>query len=48
MQKMNYFLSQSIELANAKNYLDELFRVYPMSPDCLREIDAQKWAIFEK
>ena len=44
---MNYFLSQSIELANAKNYLDELFRVYPMSPDTLREIDTQKWAIFE-
>ncbi|MGX2971177.1 restriction endonuclease [Helicobacter sp. T3_23-1059] len=45
---MNYFLSQSIELANAKNYLDELFRVYPMSPDTLREIDTQKWSAFEK
>lgn len=44
---MNYFLSQSIELANARNYLDELFRVYPMSPDNVREIDAQKWAVFE-
>lgn len=43
---MNYFLSQSIELANAKNYLDELFRVYPMSPDSLREIDEAKWEIF--
>ncbi len=45
---MNYFLSQSIELANTRNYLDELFRVYPMSPDTLREIDEQKWAVFER
>ena len=44
---MNYFLSQSIELANSRNYLDELFRVYHISPDCLREIDTQKWANFE-
>lgn len=43
---MNYFLSQSIELANSKNYLDELFRVYPMSPDSLREVDGAKWEIF--
>ncbi len=45
---MNYFLAQSIELANSRNYLDELFRVYPMSPDSLREIDTQKWSVFEK
>lgn len=45
---MNYFLSQSIELANAKNYLDELFRVYPMSPDSLREVDEAKWDIFTR
>lgn len=30
---MNYFLNQSIELANQRDYLDQLFRVYPMSPD---------------
>lgn len=29
---MNYFLTQSIELANQRDYLDQLFRVYPMSP----------------
>lgn len=45
---MNYFLSQSIELANCKNYLDELFRVYPMSPDSLREVDEAKWDIFTR
>lgn len=45
---MNYFLAQSIELANSRNYLDELFRIYPMSPDNVREIDEQKWSVFEK
>lgn len=45
---MNYFLSQSIELANSQNYLDELFRVYPMSPDTIRQVDFKKWDIFEK
>ncbi|WP_334094682.1 restriction endonuclease, partial [Helicobacter typhlonius] len=45
---MNHFLSQSIELANQRNYLDQLFRVYPMSPDNIREIDSIKWDRFEK
>lgn len=45
---MNYFLSQSIELANTKNYLDELFRVYHIAPDSLREVDEAKWEIFTR
>lgn len=45
---MNYFLNQSIELANQRDYLDQLFRVYPMHPDNIREIDSIKWDIFEK
>lgn len=45
---MNHFLNQSIELANQRNYLDQLFRVYPMSPDNIREIDSIKWDRFEK
>lgn len=45
---MNYFLSQSIELANSKNYLDELFLVYHISPDSLREVDEAKWEIFAR
>lgn len=45
---MNYFLTQSIELANQRDYLDQLFRVYPMSPDNIREIDSTKWQRFEQ
>lgn len=45
---MNYFLSQSIELANQRDYLDQLFRVYPMCPDNIRDIDSAKWNSFEK
>lgn len=40
---MNYFTQQSIELANQRNYLDQLFSVYPLSPDSIREIDANVW-----
>lgn len=45
---MNYFLTQSIELANQRDYLDQLFKVYPMAPDNIREIDSKKWNRFEK
>lgn len=45
---MDYFLKSSIELANQKDYLDQLFRVYPMCPDNIREIDSAKWDRFEK
>lgn len=45
---MNYFLNQSIVLANQRDYLDQLFRVYPMSPDNIREIDSTKWQRFEQ
>lgn len=40
---MNYFTEQSIELANQRNYLDQLFSVYPLSPDSIREIDMNIW-----
>lgn len=45
---MNYFLEQSIELVNQRDYLDQLFRVYPMSPDNIREIEENKWNTFVK
>lgn len=45
---MDYFLKSSIELANQRDYLDQLFRVYPMCPDNIREIDSAKWDKFEK
>ncbi len=44
---MNYFTEQSIELANQRDYLDQLFKVYPLSPDSIREIDNQLWAQIE-
>lgn len=35
---MNYWTKTSIELANQKNYLDLLFKVYPMSVNLKREL----------
>lgn len=45
---MNYFTKSSIELANQRNYLDQLFSVYPLSPDSIREIDNRLWADIEE
>lgn len=44
---MNKFLEMSIEYANQKNYLDDLFRVYPLAPDSIRNIDTQLWKAVE-
>ncbi|MBE6915495.1 MAG: restriction endonuclease [Ruminococcaceae bacterium] len=44
---MNYWTQLSVELANQKNYLDLLFKVYPMSPNIRREIDAAQWRIVQ-
>lgn len=43
MNVMNYYTQLSIELANQRDYLDQLFRVYPLSPDFIREIDNNVW-----
>lgn len=40
---MNYFTKISIDLANQKDYLDQLFKVYPLAPDSIREIDPVAW-----
>lgn len=40
---MNYWLNLSIEYANQRNYLDDLFQVYPTIPEGLREIDSKVW-----
>lgn len=45
---MNYFTKLSIDLANQRNYLDLLFKVYPLCPDTIREIDEGVWAKIEK
>ena len=35
---MNYWTEQSIEFAQQRNYLDELFKVYPINPNIRREL----------
>ena len=35
---MNYWTKQSIEFAQQRNYLDELFKVYPLNPNLRREL----------
>ena len=45
---MNHWTKLSIDFANQRNYLDELFRVYPTIPDSIRDIDEGKWKEVEK
>lgn len=45
---MNFWTKMSIEFANQRNYLDELFKVYPISPNLRREIPTNKWNKIEK
>lgn len=40
---MNYFLEQSIEYAQQRSYLDDLYRVYPTIPNGIREINPKEW-----
>ena len=42
---MNYWTELSIQYANQRNYLDDLFTVYPCIPEGIREIDGDKWQI---
>ena len=39
---MNYWTEKSIEFAGQRNYLDELFRVYPLSPNLRRELSREQ------
>lgn len=41
---MNYWTRLSIEYANQRNYLDDLFQVYPTIPEGIRDIDKSKWS----
>jgi len=45
---MNHWTSLSIQFANQRNYLDELFKVYPTIPEGIREIDKRIWDSIEK
>lgn len=40
---MNRALAQSIAYANQRNYLDELYRVYPIIPEGIRDVDSDLW-----
>lgn len=45
---MNYWTELSIEYANQRSYLDDLFQVYPTIPEGIREINSEKWEHIEK
>lgn len=45
---MNYWTELSIKFANQKNYLDELYKVYPISPNLRREISTQSCRAIEE
>lgn len=40
---MNHWTNLSIEYANQKSYLDDLFQVYPTIPDGIRELNQEVW-----
>ncbi|MDR1324978.1 MAG: restriction endonuclease [Treponema sp.] len=44
---MGYWTDLSIEFANQRNYLDELFKIYPTIPDGIRDIDEHQWQHIE-
>lgn len=44
---MNRWLQLSIDYANQRSYLDDLFRVYPTIPDSIRELDGHIWSKIE-
>lgn len=45
---MNYWTKLSIEYANQRSYLDDLFQVYPTIPEGIRDIDKNSWVSIEK
>ncbi len=45
---MNYWIQLSIEYANQRSYLDDLFQVYPTIPEGIRDIDSGLWKEIDK
>jgi len=45
---MNHWTELSISFANQRNYLDELYKVYPTIPEGIRDIDDANWKDIEK
>ena len=44
---MNYWTQLSIEYANQRSYLDDLFQVYPTIPEGIRDINEEIWTNVE-
>ena len=40
---MNHWTKLSLEYANQRSYLDDLFQVYPTIPEGIRDIDETIW-----
>lgn len=45
---INRWMELSIDYANQLNYLDELYKVYPVIPEGIRNIDKFKWVKIEQ
>ncbi|MBU1255475.1 restriction endonuclease [Patescibacteria group bacterium] len=45
---MNYWTKLSVEYANQKNYLDDLFQVYPTIPEGIRDLNENLWKGIKK
>lgn len=45
---MNHWTTLSIEYANQRSYLDDLFQVYPTIPEGIRSVDNGLWKSVEK
>jgi hypothetical protein len=45
---MNKWIEFSIEYANQRSYLDDLFQVYPTIPEGIRDINQKVWSGVEK
>lgn len=47
-KNLNHWTKLSVDFANQRNYLDELFKIYPTIPEGIRDIDKIKWKAIEK
>lgn len=45
---MNHWIKLSIEYANQRSYLDDLFHVYPTIPEGIRDLDDGLWKNVKK
>ncbi|MBU1614093.1 restriction endonuclease [bacterium] len=45
---MNHWSRLSIEYANQRSYLDDLFQIYPTIPEGIRDINDERWEDVEK